>query len=128
MSYQSYTGNFAHWYLNGAVPSGSLDYAGSALYLVVPAASGPATWAALSGEAWTSSANGSSGVIPSGSAVTAIVGTGTSSSQTITLDSPQTVGQLTFTNTTSSTAGYTLAAGVSGSLTMNNSTSAARSS
>ena len=47
-------------------------------------------------------------------------------SLTITLNSPRTLGALTFTNTQSNTAGYILAPGVAGSLTLDNSGSTAQ--
>ena len=111
--------------VNGLPSGDTLTYTSSGLYLVPQAVTGPATWTALSGS-WTSASNWSTGLVPSGSGVTAIVSSGTPSSLTITLDSPQTLGQLTLANSTSSTMGYTLAAGVSGTLTMNNSTSTAQ--
>ena len=55
-----------------------------------------------------------------------MVGAATTASWTITLDSPHTLGALTFANSASNTVGYTLAAGTSGSLTLDNSTSAAQ--
>ena len=57
----------------------------------------------------------------------ALVGSATAAPIAITLDGPQTVGQLTLT-ATSATSGYTLAAGNGGSLTMNNAASARRRS
>jgi autotransporter-associated beta strand protein len=48
----------------------------------------------------------------------AFINAPTSSSVTITLDTPQTLGSLTLGNSQSTTTGYTLATGVAGSLTM----------
>ena len=103
--------------VNGLPSGDTLSYTSSALYLVAPLVTGPATWTALSGS-WTSASNWSTGVVPSGSGVTAIVGSGTSSLRMITLDSPQTLGQLTFANSTNPATGYSLAPGVAGTLTM----------
>ena len=72
------------------------------------AASGPATWIAVGNGSWNIGTNWSRGSVPSGQGVTATVGTGTSTPVTITLDAAQTVGQLTFANSTSNTTGYTL--------------------
>ena len=58
--------------------------------------------------------------MPDGVGAQAIVGTGTTTPVAITLDTAQTVGSLTFTNTSSSTTGYTLNPGVNGSLVMQN--------
>jgi autotransporter-associated beta strand protein len=103
--------------VNGLPSGDTLSYTASGLYLVAQVVTGPATWTALSGS-WTSASNWSTGVVPSGSGVTAIVGSGTSSLRTITLDSPQTLGQLTFANSTNPATGYSLAPGVAGTLTM----------
>jgi autotransporter-associated beta strand protein len=84
--------------------------------------SGPAIWGTALSGSWTNSANWTSGMVPSGSGAQAVLGAATTASLAITLDSPQTLGTLTFANSASSTAGYTLAPGTSGgSLTMNNS-------
>lgn len=81
---------------------------------------GTPTWTAASGGSWTNANNWTS--LPANTAgAKAIVGSGTSAPQTITLDSVQTVGQLTFSNTTNTGTGYTLAAGTGGTLTMDNS-------
>jgi autotransporter-associated beta strand protein len=81
---------------------------------------GTPTWGALSGS-WSNGGNWTGGAAPSGAGFQAIVGNGTPTPATITLDGAQTVGELTFANAVSGTTGFTLAAGASGTLTMNNS-------
>jgi autotransporter-associated beta strand protein len=84
------------------------------------------TWSTATSGNWTTGAKWSTGSPPSGAGQQAVVGAATNSSLTITLDGPQTLGTLTFTNTLSNTAGYTLVPGASGTLTMDNSGSGAR--
>jgi hypothetical protein len=68
--------------------------------------------------------------VPSGIGAAAIVGTATSTpAVSITLDTPQTLGMLSFTNTgagSSPSGGYSLDAGTAGSLTLDNSGAASQ--
>ncbi len=80
------------------------------------------TWSALSGS-WTNAANWNTGTVPNAQAAQAVVGAGTTTPVTITLDGQQTLGTLTFANPLSLSATtncYTLAPGNSGSLVMDN--------
>ena len=85
--------------------------------------SGPTTWQGASSMSWTDSGNWSGGV-PNGTGVTAVVGSATANPATITLDGPQTLGQLTL-SASSAAVGYTLASGSGGLLIMSNTGSAA---
>ena len=57
---------------------------------------------------------------PFGAGVQVAINAATTTPLSITLDSPQTVGTLIFGNSASNTAGYTLAAGSAGTLTLTN--------
>jgi autotransporter-associated beta strand protein len=92
----------------------------------VPETALPPTWSTATSGSWTTGTKWSTGSSPSGAGQQAIVGATTASPLTITLDGPQTLGTLTFSNTVSNTAGYTLVPGASGTLTMNNSGSGAQ--
>ena len=83
------------------------------------APSGPAVWQGTLSPSWTNANNWSSTGVPSGNGVLATVGSATATPTTITLDSPQTLGQLTLSATNAAT-GYTLAAGYAGALVMSN--------
>jgi autotransporter-associated beta strand protein len=116
INYSSFSGSFA---TATGIPAGyKLQYTATALDLVL-AGLAPSTWAAQSGS-WNNSSNWIGGAATSGASAMAIVGTGTSTPQTITLDTPQTLGTLIFANSLSNTTGYKLAAGAAGSLTLNN--------
>jgi autotransporter-associated beta strand protein len=81
---------------------------------------GPSTWIGSLGGSWTNAANWT--VAPANAAgAQAVVGAGTPVPLTITLDGPQTLGQLTLANSTTGSTGYTLAAGSGGTLTLSNS-------
>ena len=124
ISYGSHAGSFGT--VTG-VPGGyTLDYMANQLDIVSTAPAGPATWQYANSGSWANPANWSGGTVPSGSGQTAVIGAATTASWTITLDNPQKVGTLIFANSASSTAGYTLSAGSAGSLTLDNSTSAAQ--
>jgi autotransporter-associated beta strand protein len=122
MSYKAYTlgSAFTAVDVNGSPLSSASAY--QLAYLsteleIVPA--GPPTWANLSGGSWSVGTNWNGGSAPTNTAgAAAIVGAPTTSQVTITLDIPQTLGSLTFAS--SSSSGYTLTPGVSGtgSLTM----------
>jgi autotransporter-associated beta strand protein len=80
---------------------------------------GPATWNVSTSGSWNTGGNWTTNpTVPSGVGVTAVLGSATNLPTTISLDSPQTLGTLTFANS----AGYTLAPGTSGngSLTLDN--------
>ena len=118
MSYAGHTGTFAASNLSGAY---QLLYGSTELDIV---SSGPPTWSAAGSGSWNIGTNWSSGSAPSGVGVTAVVGTATNSTVSITLDTPQTLGTLVFSNTGgNSSAGYSLDAGTAGtgSLTLDNS-------
>jgi autotransporter-associated beta strand protein len=108
-------GNFT---LSGAPHGYGLFVLPTSLVLQTP------EWAATTGGSWNDGSKWTSGSPPNAVGLTTVVGTGTSTPLTITLDSPQTVGTLVLQNSTSST-GYTLAPGLSGSLTLDNSAAAA---
>jgi autotransporter-associated beta strand protein len=120
MAYTTTSGTFATVDVNGSPLSSASAY--QLAYLsteleIVPA--GPPTWANLSGGSWSVGTNWNGGSAPTNTAgAAAIVGAPTTSQVTITLDIPQTLGSLTFAS--SSSSGYTLTPGVSGtgSLTM----------
>jgi hypothetical protein len=106
------------------LPSGDTLAYNSGVLDIVTAYSGPPIWQYATSGSWTDNTKWAGG-IPSSSGATAIVGAVTTMPVTITLDSPQTLGTLEFTNTPSSAAGYTLDAGTSGSLTLDNTDSTA---
>jgi autotransporter-associated beta strand protein len=116
-----------------ATPTGSFLFANSASFtnyqleninhqldLVYQAPTGPAEWNGSGSGSWNTPSNWTTNASPSGVGVTALLGSAATSSTTITLDSAQTLGTLTFAN---SNASYTLTAGTSGSgsLTLDNS-------
>ena len=125
MAYNAESGTFGT--VNG-VPGGyQLAYRATELDIIASSGSvASATWATATSGSWNDLTKWSGGVVPNGAGQQAVVGAATSASWTITLDSPQTLGILTFANSASNTAGYTLAAGTAGSLTMNNSGSTAQ--
>jgi autotransporter-associated beta strand protein len=84
----------------------------------------PSYWAAAGGGSWNTPGNWTTGTVPNGVGVQAVLGASLTSSSIITLDGNQTVGSLIFNN---GTAGYTLAAGSGGTLTMDNSGAAFQS-
>ncbi len=77
-------------------------------------------WAAPVSGSWNSAANWTSGVVPSGVSYEADLDAPSTTGLSITLDAPQTIGQLTLSNTASSSTGYTISAGSAGTLTFNN--------
>ncbi len=112
MSYLHYIGSFS----TSTSESGyNLVYTPTELELV-KAVTGPAAWSLATSGSWTVGTNWSTGTSPTGVGTIAVLGTATTSPTTISLDSPQTVGTLTFANS----AGYTLTAGSAGSLTLDN--------
>jgi autotransporter-associated beta strand protein len=89
-------------------------------------------WSAAADGSWNSAANWTSGVVPCGVGYEAFLGGppqttgGTFAGVSVTLDSPQTIGQLTLGQTTGGTAassigGYTISGGSAGTLTFSNS-------
>jgi autotransporter-associated beta strand protein len=115
MSYTGHTGTFTT--VTGLTPAYQLLYSANQLDII---SAGPPTWAVATSGSWTDGSKWTSNVAPSGSGQTAIVGAATSTPVTITLDNPQTLGTLEFTNSSSNAAGYTLASGSAGSLTLEN--------
>ena len=93
----------------------------------------PPSWSTAVGGSWNNISswtnwpgNGILGSAPFGAGVQVAIDAATTTPQTITLDSPQTVGTLIFGNSASNTAGYTLAPGTSGTLTLTNLTAGAQ--
>ncbi len=82
------------------------------------------TWSQSGGGSWNSSGNWTPAMVPNGNGWQAVMGSALTVSSTITLDGSQTVGVLVFNN---SAAGYTLACGSGGTLTLDNSTYSAGS-
>ncbi|MGA2253351.1 MAG: autotransporter-associated beta strand repeat-containing protein [Thermoguttaceae bacterium] len=74
------------------------------------------TWTISAGGSWNTSGNWSTNSVPNGAGQRAVLGAGPASAATITLDAAQTIGALTLNNS----AGYTIVAGNSGSLTIDN--------
>jgi len=74
------------------------------------------TWNLQASGSWNTPGNWTGNTVPNGAGQQAVLGTVPTTPTTVTLDSPQTLGTLMFNNT----AGYTLAAGNSGSLTLAN--------
>jgi probable HAF family extracellular repeat protein/autotransporter-associated beta strand protein len=93
-------------------------------FLLNPVATPGYIWNTQSGS-WASSANWLSQSVPGAPGVQAVINLPTAVPITITLDGSQIVGTLTLGNTNNAT-GYTLVPGTSGSLTMDNSGSAAQ--
>ncbi len=119
----SAAGTFSSLSLDGSpLASTDLTYLSGSLELTSTAVpiSGPIVWQGSLSNSWTDTTSWNTGTIPNGAGAKALVGSPTAAPTAITLDGPQTVGQLTL-SATSATAGYTLAAGNGGSLTMNNS-------
>jgi autotransporter-associated beta strand protein len=109
----SYSGTFTP----GSLPSGyALSYGNANQVDLVLASANSSAWTSSLGGSWTGSSNWTSGV-PSGQAFTALLGGALAASGTVTLDGPQTLGTLIFSN---SAASYALTAGNSGSLTLDN--------
>ena len=106
-----------------SLPSGYILQVDPTNLLLVSSAAavGPAVWQSQSSSpgSWTNAANWSNVTVPSGAGVTATVGSATATPAAITLDGPQTLGQLTLA-ATAAASGYTLQAGNGGSLTMSN--------
>ena len=81
----------------------------------------PSCWASAVSGSWADGTKWSSNPnIPSGTEQRVVLNAATTALVTVTLDSPQSVGTLLLGNSASSTTGYTLAAGVSGTLTLDN--------
>ena len=104
------------------MPFGYMLQANATDLLLTNIPAGPPSFNAGSGS-WTAGTNWNGGTVPNGPTQAAVVGGGTSTPVTISLDTAVSLGSLTFTNTTSTTTGYTLVPGVSntGSLTIANS-------
>ena len=103
---------------NYTPPAGYALAVSSSSLMLIGSPSVPAIWQGTLSTSWTDSANWNTGAVPSGQGVTATVGSATANPVAITLDGPQTLGQLILAS--ASASGYTLAAGNGGSLTMNN--------
>ena len=78
-------------------------------------------WAGTGNGSWNNAANWTTGFVPNGVTYEAALIAPTLTGVNVTLDAPQTLGQLTLGNTASATTGYTISAGMSGSLTFSNS-------
>ncbi len=100
------------FHVAGLVPGYKLVLQSTDLALI---STGTAIWTAPGGS-WNAAANWSTLSAPGGVGALAVMSSTATSPTTITLDTPQTLGSLVFDNT----GGYTLAPGVSGSLTMSN--------
>jgi autotransporter-associated beta strand protein len=78
-------------------------------------------WAGTGNGSWNVASNWSTGFVPKGATYEAALIAPTVIGVNVTLDVPQTIGQLTFGNSASGNAGYTLSTGSAGSLTFSNS-------
>ena len=78
-------------------------------------------WSAANSGSWNKYANWTTGFVPNGVTYEADLDAPTTSGLNITLDVPQTIGQLALSNSASSSAGYTITAGSAGTLTFSNS-------
>ncbi len=113
----SFPGGYSGTFTAGLIPSGfTLSYSNTNQVDLVSLNVSSAAWASSLSGSWTGSSNWTSGV-PSGQAVTALLGGALAASGTVTLDGAQTLGTLVFSN---SAASYALTAGNSGSLTLDN--------
>ena len=123
INYASSSGSFA----TANIPAGyALQYNAQQLDLIQSGnTSGPIAWLAAVSGSWNDTTKWS-GVPPKGPGQGAVLNAATTSPLTVTLDSPQTVGTLLLGNSASGTTGYTLAAGTSGTLTLDNNGSAAQ--
>ena len=113
--------------LSGLPPAYQLHALNNDLVLSVP--TGTPIWQIAGSGSWTNQSNWSTFSVPNAIGATAIVGTATNSTWSITLDGPQTLGTLIFTNSGGNAgAGYSLDAGTAGtgSLTLDNSGAAAQ--
>jgi autotransporter-associated beta strand protein len=82
---------------------------------------GPILWFMPVSGSWTDGTKWSTGWSPNWPGLQPILAAAASSALTITLDGPQTIGTLTFTNSLNNATGYILTPGSLGSLTMDNS-------
>jgi autotransporter-associated beta strand protein len=116
MSYSHDSGSFSN---SASIAGYYLTDTGTQLDLFKTIESGPPAWSSSAGGSWAHSSNWSTLSIPSSQGALATLGSALLTSGSISLDSPQTVGTLTFAN---SAAGYTLTPGASGngSLTLDN--------
>jgi autotransporter-associated beta strand protein len=78
-------------------------------------------WAGTGNGSWNSASNWSTGFVPNGLTYEAALIAPTLTGVTVTLDAPQTLGQLTLGNSANATFGYTISAGSAGTLTFSNS-------
>ena len=109
--------------VNGLTSGYRLDYESTQLAVIL---AGPPTWTNTAGGSWNTGGNWVGNIVPgTAPGQQAVVGAATTLPVTITLDTAQTLGSLTFAS--SSSSGYTLTPGVSGtgSLTMATSDSTA---
>jgi autotransporter-associated beta strand protein len=84
----------------------------------VPAGT-PAAWRTAVNGNWTAGTNWNTGAAPNAAAAMAVLNKATTAALTVTLDSPQTVGKLTFGNSASASLGYSVTG--TNTLTLNNS-------
>ena len=128
INYASSSGSFA----TANLPSGyALQYNPQQLDLVQNA-TGPSVWTLAVSGSWADGTKWNTNpTVPNGLGQAAALNAATASPLTVTLDSPQTVGTLLLGNSGDApagggTTGYTLAAGTSGTLTLDNAGSAAQ--
>jgi autotransporter-associated beta strand protein len=84
----------------------------------VPAGT-PAAWRTATSGNWTAGTNWNTGAAPNAAGAAAVLNKATTAALTVTLDSPQTIGKLTFGNSASASLGYSVTG--SNTLTLNNS-------
>ena len=77
-------------------------------------------WTAAINGSWNDPTKWSNGLVPSGVGREAVLDAPATASTAITLDAPQTIGQLTLGNSASNNAGYAISAGSAGTLTFSN--------
>ncbi len=128
INYASSSGSFA----TANIPTGyALQYNARQLDLIQNA-TGPSVWTLAVSGSWANGTNWNTNpTVPNGPGQAAVLNVATTSPLTVTLDSPQTVGNLLLGNSADPLAGggatgYTLAEGTSGMLTLDNSGSAAQ--
>jgi autotransporter-associated beta strand protein len=85
------------------------------------AAIGLSHWASGVGGSWKNPNMWATNWVPNGAGQQAALDASSTASMTVTLDAPQTIGQLTLTNTAGNSLGYTITAGSAGTLTFDNS-------
>ncbi len=77
-------------------------------------------WSAAISGSWNDPSKWTDGLVPSGAGREAVLNASSTTGLSLTLDAPQTIGQLTLSNSAGSGTGYTISAGSAGTLTFNN--------